>query len=94
MNRRPIPPLEFLESMEVSLQPAPEVWDWLQAEILSDTGSIHNPDHAHLMDANIGVLRASAGKGIKWRLIPSCLLPHRSNGRNGAELPLLSHARE
>ncbi|EPM72545.1 hypothetical protein A584_04750 [Pseudomonas syringae pv. theae ICMP 3923] len=33
-----------------------EVWEWLQAEILADTGSIHNEDHAHLIDADIRVI--------------------------------------
>lgn len=56
---RPIPPGSLLEAVFLELQPAPEIWQWVQSEILADTGSIHNPDHAHLMDANIGVLRAS-----------------------------------
>ena len=64
MNR-PLPPASLLELSELSdfgirLTPATEVWDWIQAEILADTGSIHNPDHAHLIDAEIGILWASA----------------------------------
>ena len=64
MNR-PLPPASLLElselsSFDIRLTPAPEVWDWIQAEILADTGSIHNPDHAHLIDADIGILWASA----------------------------------
>jgi len=62
---RPLPPASLLElselsSFDIRLTPAPEVWDWIQAEILADTGSIHNPDHAHLIDADIGILWASA----------------------------------
>jgi len=62
---RPLPPASLLELSELSdfgirLTPATEVWDWIQAEILADTGSIHNPDHAHLIDAEIGILWASA----------------------------------
>lgn len=53
---RPMPPADLLESLWLTLSPATGVWDWIQTEILTDTGSIHNPDHAHLMDANIGVL--------------------------------------
>jgi len=36
------------------------VWEWIQAEILADTGSIRNEDHAHLIDADIAVMWASA----------------------------------
>ncbi len=58
---RPCPPLSLLELSElpdfgIRLAPAPEVWGWLQAEILVDTGSIHNEDHAHLLDADIRVM--------------------------------------
>ncbi len=36
------------------------MWEWLQAEILADTGSIHNEDHVHLLDADIRVMWASS----------------------------------
>lgn len=42
------------------LVPAKEVWEWVQSEILSDTGSIHNEDHAHLIDADICIMWASS----------------------------------
>ncbi|MFU7934865.1 putative metallopeptidase [Pseudomonas aeruginosa] len=56
-----MPPTEMLESLRLTLRPAIGVWDWVQREILADTGSIHNPEHAHLIDANIRVLWASSG---------------------------------
>lgn len=64
MNR-PMPPAPLLELSELNtlglrLQPAPEVWEWIQTEILADTGSIHNDDHTHLIDADIAVMWASA----------------------------------
>ena len=64
MNR-PTPPKRLIEEGEVHsfgirLVPAQEVWEWLQAEILADTGSIHNEDHAHLLDADIRVMWASS----------------------------------
>ncbi|MDP9528510.1 putative metallopeptidase [Pseudomonas protegens] len=63
--QRPMPPASLLELAGLSdfgirLTPAPEVWEWLQAEILADTGSIHNEDHAHLLDADIRVMWASS----------------------------------
>ncbi|AIS12635.1 hypothetical protein JM49_13410 [Pseudomonas chlororaphis subsp. aurantiaca] len=60
MTSRPFPPAGLLDSIWLSLRPAPEVWEWLQAEILADTGSIHNEDHAHLLDADIQVMWASS----------------------------------
>ncbi|UUT22144.1 putative metallopeptidase [Pseudomonas sp. T8] len=62
---RPMPPESLLELSDLSevgirLTPAPEVWDWLHAEILADTGSIHNEDHAHLLDADIRIMWASS----------------------------------
>lgn len=62
---RSYPPSSLLELSDLSdfgirLTPAPEVWEWLQAEILADTDSIHNEDHAHLLDADIRVMWASS----------------------------------
>ena len=64
MNR-PIPPASLLELSELSdfgtrLVPAPEVWKWLQAEVFAETGSIRNPAHAHLLDADSRVMWASS----------------------------------
>jgi len=73
MNR-PMPPASLLELSELSdfgirLIPAPELWEWLQAEILADTGSIHNEDHAHLIDADVRVMWASASFMKKGRTV-------------------------
>lgn len=63
---RPQPPAGLLAPTELAdlafirLQTAPEVWAWIESQILAETGSIHNPDHAHLLDADISVLWASA----------------------------------
>lgn len=59
---RPYPPASLLELsyLGIRLTPSPEVWEWVQAEILADTGGIHNPDHAHLLDADIRVMWASS----------------------------------
>lgn len=63
---RPLPPKSLSELSELSdfclrLTPAPDVWEWLSVEILAETGSIHNEDHAHLLDADIRVTWASSG---------------------------------
>jgi hypothetical protein len=69
-----MPPESLLDLSELSnygirLVPAPEVWEWLQSEILADTGSIHNEDHAHLIDADIRVMWASAAFTKKGRTV-------------------------
>lgn len=62
---RPVPPSDLLELTELSmlgtrLQPAPEVGEWVQVAILNADGDLHNPDHAHLIDAPLRFLWASA----------------------------------
>ncbi|MCX2706063.1 MULTISPECIES: putative metallopeptidase [Pseudomonas] len=66
---RPNPPEDLLESVWLTLRPAPDVWEWIQREILADTGSIHNPEHGHLIDASIGVLWASSSFNKKGRSV-------------------------
>ena len=71
---RPAPPVELIElsgltELGIRLSPAPEVLEWLQAEILADTGSIHNEEHAHLIDADIRVMWASAAFTKKGRTV-------------------------
>ncbi|MCF8996382.1 hypothetical protein GIV29_20025, partial [Pseudomonas carnis] len=71
---RPYPPASLLELSGLSdfgirLTPAPDVWEWLQAEILADTGTIHNEDHAHLLDADIRVMWASSSFAKQGRTV-------------------------
>ncbi|WP_447902446.1 putative metallopeptidase [Pseudomonas serbica] len=70
MNR-PMPPASIADQSDygIRLLPAPEVWEWLSAEILADTGCIHNEDHAHLIDADIRVMWASSAFNKKGRTV-------------------------
>ncbi|MCS4284423.1 hypothetical protein M2396_002719 [Pseudomonas sp. BIGb0278] len=63
------PPADLLDALWLTLRPAPEVWDWIQAEILATTGSIYNEEHTHLVDANVGVLWASSAFEKKGRTV-------------------------
>jgi len=56
---RPYPPQLPYDQVFLTLCPASEVWEWIEIEILASSGSLHNPDHAHLLDASIQVLWAS-----------------------------------
>jgi hypothetical protein len=40
--------------------PAPEVLAWVEGSILAPGGPLHNPDHAHLVDADLAFLWAPA----------------------------------
>lgn len=67
--KKPTPPEDLLRVTSINLIPAPEVWEWIQREILAETGSIHNVEHAHLIDASIGVLWASSGFAKQGRVV-------------------------
>ena len=66
---RPTPPADLLEHIFLTLRPGPNVWDWISAAILADTGSLHNPDHAHLLDASVQVLWASQSFAKQGRTV-------------------------
>lgn len=54
---RPVPPAALLAfAAPDRSEPAPDVEAWLRRTFLEPGGSLHNPDHAHLLDARIGVL--------------------------------------
>lgn len=64
-----MPPADLLQSPWLILRPAPDVWEWIQREILATTGSIHNEEHAHLIDASVGVMWASSSFAKKGRSV-------------------------
>lgn len=68
--QRPMPPAEALEFAEYGpMIPDPAVTEWLHREIVAETGALHNPDHAHLQHAHIGVLWAGCGNASKGRMV-------------------------
>lgn len=56
---RPFPPAELVASELPAFLPAPEVGKWFAAHVLDDEGSLHNPEHKHLREADIAYLWAS-----------------------------------
>ncbi|EJN36318.1 putative metallopeptidase [Pseudomonas sp. GM80] len=68
MNR-PLPPAILIDSIFLAVAPAPDVWEWVSREIIADGGSIHNEEHAHLIDADIRVMWASAAFTKKGRTV-------------------------
>lgn len=67
---RPMPPDDMIENRWSSeFRPAPELWDWVAAEILAEAGSIHNPDHVHLVNAHVGFLWTTAENSKRSRRV-------------------------
>ncbi|WP_368640467.1 putative metallopeptidase [Castellaniella ginsengisoli] len=71
LEDRPAPPqalpADYL--FDTVLAPAPDLDTWVQENILSEDGSLHNPDHAHLIDADIGFLWASSAFTKRGRTV-------------------------
>lgn len=61
--------LSDLADCGIRLTPAPELWEWLQAEILAESASIHNENHAHLIDSDIQVMWASSSYVKQGRIL-------------------------
>jgi hypothetical protein len=78
----------LLDSIFLTLEPAPEVWEWISTEILAHTGSIHNEDHAHLIGANIGILWASESFAKQGRVVlgQAEQVMHRAGGWQKARM--------
>jgi hypothetical protein len=68
---RPTAPASLLEEFHphIMLIPASEVLEWVNQQILSQDGQLHNPDHAHLIDANIRVMWASSAFSKRGRTV-------------------------
>lgn len=73
LQQRPYPPPLFVDNPDFKLYiriiPAKGVHEWLHAEILSEEGNLHNPDHAHLLEADLCFLWASNAFDKKGRAV-------------------------
>lgn len=72
MNR-PHPPSHFTMPPDpkpyISIMPASDVGEWLNQHILSDEGDLYNPDHQHLLEADLCFLWASNAFEKKGRSV-------------------------
>ncbi len=71
MSERPMPPEHLVEEFKpyISLIPADEVWYWVQEQIISSDGRLHNSDHAHLAEGEIAFLWAATAFMKKGRTV-------------------------
>lgn len=69
-HKRPAPPQDLIEEVQKSLfVPAPDLAQWLRLVFIEEGGPLHNPEHAHLVDASIGVLWTNVSNGRQGRRI-------------------------
>lgn len=68
---RPLPPPAFISEFApyIRIIPAEGVYEWVQEQIISDAGYLHNPDHFHLADADIAFMWASSAFAKKGRSV-------------------------
>ena len=71
-DRRPFPPVNFTGENWLPytrLIPATEIGEWVNQHILSVDGRIHNPDHTHLLDADVAFMWASGAFAKSGRVV-------------------------
>jgi len=68
---RPYPPAELVEEFTpyIKLMPATGIHEWVTEQILDGNGSLHNPDHSHLIDADIAFMWAASAFSKKGRTV-------------------------
>lgn len=69
---RPYPPADLVgddAQLFMTLHPAPEIGEWVRVNILEEGGPLYNPDHSHLMDADLCFLWASSAFAKQGRTV-------------------------
>ncbi|NEG85097.1 hypothetical protein GQQ15_06425 [Pantoea agglomerans] len=71
LNRRPYPPADFVEEFTpyIKLIPATDIYGWVTDNIIDGNGPLHNPDHEHLLDADIAFMWAASAFSKKGRTV-------------------------
>lgn len=71
LNSRPYPPADFVEEFTpyIKLIPATDIYGWVTDNIIDGNGPLHNPDHEHLLDADIAFMWASSAFSKKGRTV-------------------------
>lgn len=66
---RPTPPGSMLEAIGDTFEPSEELRAWIFATFIADGAPLENPDHAHLADADIGVLWTNCDNARAMRTV-------------------------
>lgn len=82
---RPYPPPHFMNEFSVytRLIPANEIYDWVDRQVISESGNLYNPDHFHLHTADIACwwMAKSADGTTDARMVRSGADIHYHAGR-------------
>jgi hypothetical protein len=78
---RPSPPYPFDLDDPESFKPAPEVWSWALEVFIHPKSKLYNPEHDHLIQANLGFLWAGVENARQGRrIIGQCEMPGNVKG--------------
>lgn len=69
---RPYPPVNFTGESWLPytrIIPATEIREWVNQHILLEEGRLHNPDHTHLLDADVAFMWASGSFAKSGRIV-------------------------
>jgi len=80
---RPQPPADLISSIGDCFEPSEELRDWIVDTFIAEDGELANPDHAHLAEAEIGVLWTNCDNSRNMRtVIGQCeLMPPMAMGK-------------
>ena len=66
---RPLPPEEMMRDIEERFMPDDDLREWIVATFVDADGELANADHAHLLDAEIGVLWTNVDNSKNMRSV-------------------------
>ena len=70
MAARPRPPADLVELTGRNIfVPAPELWEWIADAYIDEIGYLFTPEHAHLLNAEVGCLWTNAENSRHGRRI-------------------------
>ncbi|WP_312990940.1 putative metallopeptidase [Atlantibacter hermannii] len=73
LRQRPYPPPELINSPDFKpynrIISAEGIREWIHTEILSEDSALHNPDHFHLLEADVEFMWASSAFSKKGRTV-------------------------
>lgn len=69
MSLRPCPPADLVNEVIGRFVPDENLGDWIRSTFIDPTGPLHNPDHAHLIHAEIGVLWTNINNARNMRAV-------------------------
>lgn len=81
---RPFPPEDLSADLRhpEGFQPAPDVWEWAMATFVDRSSPLHNPEHAHLEAATVGVLWTNVRNSRQMRgIVGMAEVPQTKGGK-------------